>query len=117
MAEDYELTDPIVVPEIVTTKYKVRAMNLDFEAVIAGTPTNPTPQVGQITIRLRDNNEQILVCTYVGQEAIDMMKWMNTANFTVNSMQKRILQKLEQDGKIPSGDITGTPDPAPPVFE
>jgi hypothetical protein len=35
---------------------------------------------------------------------------MNTANFSVNSMQKRVLQKLTNDGKLPPGMITGTPD-------
>lgn len=119
MAEDYTLDTPITPPVVTTTTYRVRGLNLDFEAVSTTMPPPvfgevPAPPVpGLVTIRLRSNAGATLTCTYEGQQAQDMMKWMNTANFSTTSMQKRILQKLEQDGKLPPGEITGAPDPPP----
>jgi hypothetical protein len=110
MAEEYALTDPSIIPEIVTSKYKVVSLNLNMESPFAGI------EPGLVLIELKDNNDVRTNYTYEGQQAIDMMKWMNTANFTVNSMQKRILQKLSNDGKLPPGDITGTPDTPPTDF-
>jgi hypothetical protein len=104
MAEEYQLTDPIVIPEVVTSKYKVIAMNLNMESAFADS------EPGLVLIELKDNNGVRSNYTYEGQQAIDMMKWMNTANFSTTSMQKRVLQKLSQDGKLPAGDITGTVD-------
>jgi hypothetical protein len=107
MAEELILTDPDVEPEKVVTSYKVVGLNLDFEF-----PITATQEVGLVGIRLRDNLGGALHHQYEGDAAIDMMKWLNTANFSVNSMQKRILQKLSNDGVIP-GTVTGTPDPPP----
>ena len=107
MAEELILTDPIVDPETVITSYKVVGLNLDFEY-----PITSDQQKGLVGIRLRDNLGGSLYHQYEGDEAIDMMKWMNTANFSTNSMQKRILQKLSNDGVI-SGTVTGAPDPPP----
>jgi hypothetical protein len=107
MAEDYTLTDPIVNPSTSVTKYKVVTINLDLEMNIT-----PTSGPGYIFLKLKDNLGNYSTYTYQGQEAIDFMKFMNTANFSVNSMQKRILQKLSNDGKLPPGTVTGTPDPA-----
>jgi len=105
MAEDYTLTDPIVVPAESTDKYKVSSMNLNMDCVF------DTRGPGLVVIELKDNNDVKTSYRYEGQQAIDMMKWMNTANFSVNSMQKRVLQKLSQDGMLPPGNVTGVPDP------
>jgi hypothetical protein len=51
MAEEHELTDPIVIPEVVTSKYKMVSLNLNMESL---TPPNTEP--GLIIIGLKDNN-------------------------------------------------------------
>ena len=105
MAEELVLTDPIQpAPPPPTTKYKVLAMLTDREAP---TPAGP----GLVRITVADDQGLRSYPEYTGAEAIDLMRWMNTANFSVNSMQKRVLQKLSGDGKLPPGTVTGTPDP------
>lgn len=109
MAEDLTLTDPIQPPTPpAKTKIRVVGMRLDMEEMTAIGGTAPAP--GMVDIRLRDNTGLLIQAQYTGPEAIDLMKWMNTANFSVNSMQKRVLQKLSADGKLPPGTVTGTPD-------
>ena len=107
MAEELVLTDPIVTPPVSTAKYRVVLIRLDRETVTAA--THP-PAPGLVQITLRDNNEVLSSYAYTGDEAIDLMKWLNTANFSVNSMHKRVLQKLSADGKLPPGTVTGTPE-------
>ena len=106
MAEELVLTDPVITPPVATTTYRVVAIVLDRETLM-GVP----PAAGLVQIALRDNHEQLTRYQYTGDEAIDLMKWMNTANFSVHSMHKRILQKLTNDGQLPPGTVTGTPDP------
>lgn len=105
--EELELTDPVVIPEQVTDKYKVTGLNLNWESL-----SPPETEPGLVSIQLRSNNGEPFSHQYFGVEARDMMKWMNTANFSVNSMHKRILQKLSNDGVLP-GTVTGVPDPPP----
>jgi hypothetical protein len=101
--EQLELTDPVVVPEKVTASYRVIALTLNWTfETIPGAP-------GLVGIDLRDNHDEPFSHRYVGPEAIALMKWLNTANFSVNSMHKRILQKLSAEGVLP-GTVTGTPD-------
>lgn len=112
MAEELVLDDPIVTPPASTTTYRVVSMLLDREVV-----TLDATAPGLVSIRLRDNHDVETVCQYLGDEAIDLMKWMNTANFSTNSMHKRVLQKLTNDGKLPPGTVTGTPDPPVVVLD
>ena len=104
--EELVLTDPIVVPETVSAKYHVIALTLDMEA--PGMPGSG--EQGLVAIRLRDNLGLVTSYSYTGTDATDLIKWMNTANFSTTSMHKRILQKLSTDGHLP-GTVTGTPDP------
>ena len=39
-----------------------------------------------------------------------LLHTINTANFTTNSMSKRIFQQLQSDGYIAAGSIAGTPE-------
>jgi hypothetical protein len=110
--EEYELEEPVVeVPAITTTKYKVLKTLFDRKTIVS-----PDTVPGLVRIDLESNVGGELICTYQGQQAMDMMKWMNTANFSTTSMNKRILQKLEQDGKLPAGEIVGAPDTPPATF-
>ena len=104
MAEELVLTDPVVVPEKVTDKYKLASLLLDVTAFID--PVVP----GAVVINVIDNHNVRSTFTYSGDDAMDYIKWMNTANFTTKSMQKRILEKLSSDGHLP-GTVQGTPDP------
>ena len=64
----------------------------------AGNPTS-TP----------DFSGKFISVEYVGAQANNVMNLFNTSNFTVNSRDKRVIQRLIADGKVPSGTITGAP--------
>lgn len=104
--EELVLTDPVVKPEEVTSKYKVVSLTLNNDTSV------PVPggQPGLVTIQLRDNLGGVFNHQYTGQTAIDYIKFINTANFTTKSLHKRILERLSNDGVLP-GTVTGTPDP------
>jgi hypothetical protein len=110
MAEELVITDPIVHPDPPapppTTKYKVVSLSSDVE-----TPPVPAPAPGLLIIKVRDNNGIALTVQYVGEQAMQFIKYMNTANFSTVSLQKRILQKLSNEGYLPPGTVTGVPDP------
>ena len=92
--EQIDLTTPITSPSI--TSYKVVKLILDVE--------------GQgIIITLKSNTNDRLEIAYNGSDALTLILAMNKMNFTTTSMQKKILQKLIADGKLP-GTIFGSPD-------
>lgn len=95
--EELELTDPVVTT---TTTYKVQSLTFDT-AHLSG---------GYVGIHLIDNLGGRFGHAYTGQEALDYIKFVNTANFTVKSLHKRILERLSADGVLP-GTVTGAPDP------
>lgn len=103
--EELVVTDPIVKPEEVISSYKVRKLTLDYKG-----PGVEIGVTGVVAIELEDNLGGFFRYQYEGPDAVDMMKWMNTANFSTTSMNKRILQKLSQDGVLP-GTVTGEPEP------
>lgn len=107
--EELVLTDPVVVPEVVKNKFHVVAFTMDMEFPNPGIP--PTPgEPGLVDIHLKDNNGAKYQHQYKGNQAVNMIKQLNTANLTTKSMHKRILEKLSADGVLP-GTVTGTPDP------
>ena len=105
MSEQHELTTPSTTPGITTSGYKVRAINMDIES---GNPM--ATEKGLLLITLKDNNGTYTNYRYEGEEAVTLIKQINTGNFSKKSLQKMILQKLENDGKIGAGNVTGTPD-------
>lgn len=105
MAEELALTDPVVIPEKVTDKYRVVSLTFHREQLVL-----PATVPGLVFIGLRDNNDEPSQYSYTGQVAIDYIKFLNTANFSTKSMQRRILEKLSADGLLP-GTVVGTPDP------
>lgn len=110
MAEEYTLATPEVVPQVTNTKYKIVYQQYDWINA-------------WVVFRLQgENGEQItaeyggLIADQAGKTvAQDMMKYLNTSNNSTKSQQKRILERLQKDGKIPGGTVTGTPDPPPVV--
>jgi len=95
--ETLTLTTPEVTPQITTTEYRVVYLLLEWEQ-------------GLIVIHLRGTNGERTEVRYTGPEAVTMIRTLNTANLSVKSLHKRILEKLVADGKI-AGTVTGTPDP------
>lgn len=77
---------------------------------------------GVIRIVVQDNNGQRTHAVYTDGDdvegnpapgttiATDLMKVLNKANLTTKSLQRRILEKLAADGKLPEGTVDGTPD-------
>ena len=62
--EELVLTDPVVVPEKVTSTYKVRMLTLNWDA-----QHTPASEPGIVYIELVDNHGERLTHRYVGDEA------------------------------------------------
>lgn len=108
MAEELVLTDPKVEPEKITDKYKVVGINMSVDTGFG--PVIPGTEPGNVSIQLKDNLGGIITHTMVGLEAQNFIKFVNTGNFSVKSLNRRILEKLSNDGILP-GTVTGTPEP------
>lgn len=50
-----------------------------------------------------------IIKTYDGDPATTRMLALNTANLTVKSLDKRLLEMLVTDGKLPPGSVSGVP--------
>ena len=115
MAEQFGLTTPIVDTKT-TSVYTVQAITMTMDALAPPpaqppppAPPIPLPPPGMVTIQVKDNLGQGRSFQYFGDQAQNLIKFINTGNFTVKSLQKRILEKLALDGGVP-GAVTGTPD-------
>lgn len=95
MAEKLDLTTPEVVSKI-TVSYRVAFIQLDWE-------------LKKIIIYIRSDLGERRAIIYEGQQAVDYMRILNKSNFSINSMHKRILQKLSLDGEL-VGTVSGVPD-------
>lgn len=112
MAEEYTLTNPETKPAVVNAAYKVKMVHFDWERA-------------EVLVRLKGQNNEEINTGYGGamatheekDQAVQMMKYLNTANCSTKSLQKRVLEQLSKDGKIPAGTTTGTPDPPATTFE
>lgn len=99
MAEELTLTTPIT--KTSTSTYRVAKLDLSTGSVTEGASVN---------IIVISNNEERTTINYSGQTAKDYITFINTGNFTVTSLQKRILQRLVSEGKLPPGNVTGAPE-------
>jgi len=45
-----------------------------------------------------------------GLTTATLLAALNTANLSTKSLQKRVLERLIADGKLPPGAVSGTPD-------
>ena len=90
--EQLELTSPVSQPS--TTTYTVERLNINRSPVC-------------IDITVRDNVGRTVSVTYTDAA---LLSTLNTGNFSVNSLQKQILNKLKNDGHLPAGSVNGTPD-------
>ena len=94
--EEHTLTTPES-----RASYRVCTMNMHLQQ--AG-------ESSMVMIELKDNLGNDFRHTYAGQTAEDFIKFLNTANLSVKSLHKRILERLTTDGVIPPGTVTGAPD-------
>jgi hypothetical protein len=70
-----------------------------------------------INVRLRGANPdgslkpdgKVVEKSYNGTTAVTFMNQLNTANLAITSLERRVLQRLQTDGVIGSGTISGTP--------
>lgn len=69
-----------------------------------------------ILILLTDNNGEAVEARYDGGPAVALQRRILTANNSVRSLHRFVLEELAQDGKIPPGQVEGAPDtpPGPP---
>lgn len=111
MAEELVITDPVQPPP--TTKYRLSSVTYDLEMAIPdpNIPIGTPPPPGVVNIKLKDNNGQYSQYQYIGEKAQTLIKQMNTANMSVKSMQKRLLERLTKDGMIPPATVQGDPEP------
>lgn len=92
--EQIDLTTPITKPSV--TNYRVNKLDLRWLDK-------------HIRIELFSDTGEVLHHSYDGTEATNLMIFLNKANLSTKSLQKRVLEKLVADGVI-DGSITGTPD-------
>ena len=95
MAEKLDLTSVITTPNL--TDYRVAAVAFDWDRA-------------QIVITLRGTNGEERREIYVGPTATTLMIALNKIDCSTISLQKRILNRLVTDGKLPAGTVSGSPD-------
>lgn len=89
-----DLTAPIVPPT--RTTYRLSGLILDWDAAY-------------ILARVTGSDGVEVRAEYTGATAASLMTTLNTANLSVTSLYKRVLQKLVTDGKLPAGTVSGSP--------
>lgn len=103
MAEQITLTTPLTKPNQTLVKLKLMTISLDTKAVHIefvgdngepGTADYPTPP----PLGSSQPSGQTLIST------------LNTANLTTTSLAKRVLQRIQTDGYVGAGAVTGTPE-------
>ena len=103
MAEKIVFTKPVKADPGATT-FRPTLVHLDWEA-------------DQVIVRLREvsasglvSDGKVISHNYSGSAATTLLKTLNTANLSTKSLHRRIMEKLQADGVIGSGSISGAPD-------
>lgn len=92
-----------------------------MEIVTLAAPLNPSVQfrvvhldlnwkAAYIVIELEDESGKLHHFSYSNSEALSLMTTLNKANLSTKSLHRRIIEKLQADGKLVNGTITGSPD-------
>lgn len=95
MAEKFTLTTPISVT--------------DFDIVRADFNWRDS----RIIVEFSDTTGKLITATWDGTPARNLMIALNKANLSTGAtatLRARIFQQAEDDGKLPSGSVTRTPD-------
>ena len=93
MAEELKLTTPVAYPSCIG--YCVDRVDLNWRDTV-------------IHIELRGTNNEKLEYEYRGEVATNLMLGLNTANLSVKSLHRRILERLVADGVL-DGIVSGSP--------
>ena len=91
--ESLDLTTPETKPSV--TSCEVARLVFDWRAARI-----------EITLKCQTDDKQFV---YDGTTATDMMKALNKANLSTNSLHKRVMNQLVTDGKL-AGSVVGSPD-------
>lgn len=92
MSEQLDLTAAIVPPS--QTSYRVSRLTLDWDGQL-------------IRVGLTASDGTAFDVSYTGTTAVQLMTTLNSANLSLSSLHKRILNKLVADGKIAAGTVSG----------
>jgi hypothetical protein len=92
--ETLTLATPEVIPQITTTDYRLIVLGLYLDEA-------------RIEIRLRGTNGERRDIRIEGAEATTLMLALNTANLSIKSLQRRVLEYLASSGRL-LGTVTGT---------
>jgi hypothetical protein len=87
------------------TEFRVASLYLN---VLGSEIRSTLAEVDTGTSNFKSNGKE-LQCTYAGAEADALIKTLNKMNFSTTSMQKRIVQQCQADGKLGAGTISGIP--------
>lgn len=95
MAEALVLTTPEQPPA--TTSWKITSIEF-------------YPEMQRITCSVVSDNGERRSRTETGPTALSLMSTLNTANGTLKSLQRRVLEYLQSKGDLAAGGVTGVPD-------
>jgi len=96
-AEQIDLTTPYDPDERITSTMKVERLDLNWGD-------------DRISVFLYSTTNGVkFVHHYTGTQATDLMKALNKADLTTNSLQKRVMNRLVTDGLL-EGSVSGSPD-------
>lgn len=62
-----------------------------------------------ILARLLGSDGTTLWLTWSGAPAVTLMTALNSANLSIKSLQRRVLEQAVTDGKLTAGTVSGTP--------
>lgn len=94
MAETLTLTAPIVPPT--RTTYAIKRLVLDVSAAV-------------IQAYLGGSDGVEVLVEWSGAQATTLLTALNSANLSVKSLQRRVLEQAVTDGKLTAGTVSGTP--------
>jgi len=94
MAEKFTLQAPIAISR---TSYSLNFLTMDWKNAA-------------VRAAVEGDDGVVVPIEYDGPPAIAVMQFINTADFRTQSMHRRAMLRFAQDGKIPAGTVSGTPD-------
>jgi hypothetical protein len=100
--EQLTLTAPVVETR---TTYSVKTFTMRRDLAAFENST--------ITVEVQDNLGNVVTNTYgpaTTPTGSALLSQLNKANFSVNSLQKQVINRLMTDGFLPAGSVTGTAD-------
>jgi hypothetical protein len=87
----------LTTPGALVTGYSLASLLLDFRNKHLG-------------LTLVDQTGHARQVSYEGPDALTLMKALNKANLSTQSLHRRILERLALDGLLPPGTVSGAPD-------